>query len=104
MTKPITISIPHDLGRAEARKRIEEGFGQLKAQLGETAAERVQKSWSGDRLDFTAQAMGQTVTGAIDVLDAAVKIEIQLPNVLALLAGKLKGRLQKEGQILLEKK
>jgi len=33
-----------------------------------------------------------------------VKLELLLPNVLAMLAGKLKGRLKQEGQLLLEKK
>lgn len=29
MTKPVTVTIPHELGRAEARKRIEDGIGRL---------------------------------------------------------------------------
>jgi hypothetical protein len=47
--------------------------------------------------------MGQTVTGIIEVLDAAVKMEIELPGVLGLIAGRLKDQLQKVGQLLLTK-
>ena len=34
MGRPISISLPHDLGVTEARRRIDEGFGRLTAQLG----------------------------------------------------------------------
>jgi hypothetical protein len=60
--------------------------------------------WEGDRLTFGVAAMGQTVSGVIDVLDAAVTMEIELPGVLAMIASGLKGRLQKVGQLLLTKK
>ena len=102
MSKPITISIPHELGRAAARQRIEEGFGKLTQQFGEAAAKAVTKSWAGDRMDFAVAAMGQSITGHLDVQDAAVLMTLHLPNVLALLAGKIKGRVQKEGQLLLK--
>ena len=46
--------------------------------------------------------MGQAVSGAIDVLDHAVTMEIELPGMLGLLAGALKNRLQSAGQLLLK--
>ena len=103
MATPITISIPHQLGRAEARRRIEAGFAKIIQQLpgsGGACSER----WDGDRLTFGVTAMGQTVAGVIDVLDAAVTIEIELPGVLGMIASGLKDRLQKVGQLLLTKK
>ena len=103
MATPITISIPHQLGRAEARRRIEAGFGKIIHQLpgsSGTCSER----WDGDRLTFGIAAMGQTVSGVVDVLDAAVTIEIELPGVLGMIASGLKDRLQKAGQLLLTKK
>jgi hypothetical protein len=103
MATPIKTSIPHQLGRAEARRRIESGFGRLIHQLpgsGGTLSEH----WDGDRLTFSLAAMGQTVAGVVDVLDAAVTVEIELPGVLGMLAGGLKDRLQKAGQLLLAKK
>jgi hypothetical protein len=103
MATPITISIPHQLGRVEARRRIEDGFSKIIHQLpgsGGTSSQR----WDGDRLTFGLTAMGQTVKGVIDVLDAAVTIEIELPGVLGLIASGLKDRLQKVGQLLLTKK
>jgi putative polyhydroxyalkanoate system protein len=104
MTRPISIDIPHALGRAEARRRIDEGFGRLEQQLGAGALARVERRWEADRLQFRALALGQSVTGRIDVLDEVVKIELDLPPLLAAIAGRLKGRLKQETQLLLEKK
>ena len=104
MTKAITVSIPHELGQAEARRRLESGFGRIEQQFAGSGVGAFAKAWDGDRLSFSAQAIGQVITGHLDVLDDAVRIELHLPNLLGMIAGKLKGRLQKEGQLLLEKK
>ena len=101
MATPLSISIPHQLGRAEARRRIEAGFAKLVQQFpggGGTCHQR----WDGDRMTFSVSGMGQTVSGGVDVLDALVKMDIELPGVLGLLAGGLKGQLQKAGQLLLK--
>ncbi len=60
--------------------------------------------WEGDRLVFGVVAMGQTLSGVIEVLDTVVTMEIVLPGVLGLLASSLKGRLQKAGTLLLTRK
>ena len=102
MSKAITVNIPHELGVAEAKKRIESGFDDLSRHLGGLGG--VSKSWDGDRMAFAFAAMGQAISGSIDVADRSIRLEVLLPNLLAMMAGKLKGRLQKEGQLLLEKK
>ena len=48
--------------------------------------------------------MGQVATGHLDVTDDAVNIVVHLPGLLGMLAGKIRGTLQRQGQILLEKK
>ena len=103
MATPITVSIPHQLGRAEARRRIETGFTKLVHQLPGGAA-TCSERWDGDRLTFGVAVMGQTVAGVIDVLDAVVTMEIQLPGVLGVIAGGLRDRLRKAGQLLLTEK
>ena len=103
MATPLTISIPHQLGRAEARRRIESGFSNMIRQVpggGSAFSER----WDGDRLSFSIGVMGQTVKGSVDVLEAEVRMEIELPGVLGMIATSLKGGLQKAGQLLLTKK
>lgn len=103
MTRPVSITIPHEVGAQEARRRIDEGVERLVAQAGGGMA-KIQKTWDGDRLDFIAEAIGQRITGRLDVGEKEVKMEIDLPNILALVADKFKGKLRKEGQLLLEKK
>lgn len=97
----ITISIPHQLSRAEARRRIEQGFAQMIDGIPGSIGACSQR-WEGDRLMFTVCAMGQTASGVVTVLDHAVTMEIELPGMLGLIAAGLKGRLQKAGQLLLK--
>jgi hypothetical protein len=101
MATPITISIAHQLGRAEARRRIETGFASMLRQVpgGGSCNER----WDGDQLTFGVAGMGQTLSGVVDVHDTAVTIRIELPGVLGLVASGLKGRLEKAGRLLLTK-
>jgi len=103
METPLSISIPHQLGRAEARRRIETGFARIVAQLPGSAGTCTER-WDGDRLTFSVGAMGQTVSGVVHVLDTAVTMELQLPALLGMIAGGLRGRLQKAGQLLLTRK
>ena len=100
----LTLCKPEKLsGRIEARRRIEAGFAKVVHSLPGGAGGYTER-WEGDRLVFSATAMGQTVSGVIDVLDTVVRMEIVLPGVLGLLAGGLKRQLQKAGTLLLTKK
>jgi hypothetical protein len=104
MATPITVNIPHQLGRTEARRRIENGFAQITRLLPGAAGGKCTERWEGDRLVFGVTTLGQTVAGVVTVLDAVVTMEIELPGVLGLIAGGLKDRLQNAGQLLLTKK
>ncbi|MGE0597428.1 MAG: polyhydroxyalkanoic acid system family protein [Hyphomonadaceae bacterium] len=100
----MTIILPHKLGKAEARARIERGFGQFKAQMAGANLAAMEQGWEGDRLSFSAQALGQRFTGRIDVREDDLKIEVDLPAFLVGLADKIAGKLRKQGTLLLEKK
>lgn len=102
MSKPVVVTIPHELGRAEARRRIDEGVGRLTQQFG--AIGEVRQAWEGDTLRFSVQAVGQTISGLIEIAERQVRLEVVLPGFLAMIANKVRGRLQQEGQVLLEDK
>ncbi len=110
MARPVTVTIPHALGKDEARRRIETGFGQLRQQM--TAgvggmlgkAITFQERWEGDRLYFEGSGLGQKMTGRLDVRDNAVEIQIDLPDIFAAIADRITGKLKAAGQKLLEKK
>ncbi len=103
MAETIKVDIPHNLTREAAKARIDESFGKMRKEIlgGMLKFEDV---WTGDHLDFRARMIGQTVTGRLDILDDTVHLEVDLPAFLAAIAGKMKERLRKEGQILLERK
>lgn len=103
MTKPVRISISHELGVEEAKRRIAGGFGRLIQQMPGGAMMTLSESWTGDRMNFSAKALGQNVTGHVDVAANHVTLEVVLPPFLAALADGLRGRLQKAGQLLLRK-
>ncbi len=101
MSTPITVTIAHQLGAAEARRRIEAGFENISRQMPGSGTSR--RHWDGDRLSFSVTALGQTISGTLHVLDAAVVLRIELPGVLGMIAHGLKGRLQNAVQLLLKK-
>ncbi|HEV2745717.1 MAG TPA: polyhydroxyalkanoic acid system family protein [Allosphingosinicella sp.] len=103
MTKPVSIDLPHRLGAEEAKRRMQGGIGRLKDHVPGGAAE-VRSRWEGNRMYLDVQAMGQEVTGHIDVEDSKVRLELMLPAFLALFAGKIEGLLRSRGTELLEDK
>lgn len=106
MARPVTVTIPHGLGKDEARRRIEAGFGQMRQQMtsGLGAMLVFHERWEGDRLHFEGGGLGPKLTGRLDVRADAVEIQVDLPEILAAIAERIAGRLKSEGQKLLEKK
>jgi putative polyhydroxyalkanoic acid system protein len=103
MAQPISVTVPHQLGAAEARRRIDQGFADFARRMANGPG-AIERSWDGDRLNFALTSFGQAVSGHVRVEPASVTIELLLPGFLALLASRAKGTLQREGQLLLEKK
>jgi Putative polyhydroxyalkanoic acid system protein (PHA_gran_rgn) len=107
MSRPFTVYIPHSLGKTEARRRIEEGFGTIRAQMtGGLIGSMLSfdERWEGDRLYFKGGTFGQAIHGHLDVFEESVVMEVALPNILATIANGVMRRVKKEGQLLLEKK
>lgn len=101
MAKPLIVDIPHDLGRDEARRRIETGVEQGRALLAKSGITIDNLAWTGDRLDFAISAMKQNMNGQIDVGAESVRVECHLPLLLALFAEKVKKVVGREGSNLL---
>jgi hypothetical protein len=101
MPVPVVVTIPHKLGREEAAKRLKHGFSGLRKGLGAQFAV-LKDEWKGDHLDFSAALLGQTTNGMVDVADDHVRLEVELPWVLALLANKAKALVEQQGKLMLE--
>lgn len=103
MNQPIVIDLPHRLGAEEAKRRMRSGIGKLGDHIPGGAAD-VRSSWDGNRMNLDVRAMGQAVTGHIDVGETVVRLELTLPAFLAMFGGKIEGLLRKGGAELLEDK
>jgi len=103
MSKPFVATVSHELGRHAAKQRIVASLDQIRAQLSGFAS-AVEETWTGDRLDFRLTALGRSISGHMDVLDDAVRIEIGLPGILGFLGGKISSRVHEFGLKLLTKK
>jgi Putative polyhydroxyalkanoic acid system protein (PHA_gran_rgn) len=103
MSKPLVVTIPHRLGREEAVRRLKSGLGS--AQTNFAHLFKVQEeTWTGDHLAFRVSAIGQTLSGTIDVLDDQVTLQVVLPWLLAKIAAAIQPLIRKEGTLMLEKK
>ena len=104
MKKPVIVNLPHQHPKAEALKRIREGMEKVKPQLASFSS-TLEEEWVGNEMNFRMGMMGQSVTGRIAVMDNSVRVEVDLPWILAAIADKVRGQIEKKGsQILLEKK
>jgi len=99
VTAPITVDVPHKLGLAEARCRVEGGIGKLAGWI--PGGAMVDHRWGGDVLHFTVAATGQRIASQLDVRADRVIATIDLPPFLMLFADKLKAKLAKEAPKLL---
>jgi putative polyhydroxyalkanoate system protein len=102
MNKPIAIDLPHKLGAEEAKRRMRNGIGRLKDHI--PGGGHVESGWEGDRMNLRVQAMGQEVSGHIDVHETKVRVELMLPAMLSLFAGQVEGLLRSKGAEMLEDK
>ena len=103
MAKPVVVSIPHRLGREEAVRRLKSGLERARTTFAAQFSV-LQESWTGDHLDLRVAILGHATGGMIDVADDHVRIEIELPWLLGMVAEKAKALIQKQGQLMLEKK
>jgi putative polyhydroxyalkanoate system protein len=102
MSQPLLVSIPHRLGRLEARRRVDSGIGRLRSELN-TLLSGLDYQWEGDTLNFVGSAMWQRITGRIEVLDDVVRVEIDLPWIMQLMRETVAKQLRGRGVAMLEK-
>jgi hypothetical protein len=100
MTEPVTVEIPHKLGREAARARIAGGVHKLVDMF--PGGGHLEQRWEGDTLHFSVTAMGQTVASRLDVFEDRVHAEVDLPPMLALFAAKIRDKLAEKGTKLLK--
>jgi hypothetical protein len=103
VSTPITATVPHKLGKAEALRRLKSGMERARGDFGALIAIE-HEEWSGDTLQFRMRALGQSAAGSITVMDDSVLIAVTLPWLLAKAAEQILPRLRRQTTLLLEHK
>jgi hypothetical protein len=96
----VRIAIPHSIGKDEARRRIRERSGEIANFVPGFAS--VSTAWQGeDRMNLTVGAMGQEMTGAIEVGESEVAFTVELPAALSFVEPMIRGQIEAKGRKLL---
>jgi hypothetical protein len=103
LSKPLVVSIPHNLGKEEAVRRMKAGLANVRSQYSHLLTVN-EESWTGDQLNFSVSALAQNVSGVIDVADDHVQLEVTLPWLLARLANGAQAMIRDKGRLMLDKK
>ncbi|MBW0005390.1 MAG: polyhydroxyalkanoic acid system family protein [Hyphomicrobiales bacterium] len=99
----LIVLIPHNLGKAEANRRIRSGLERVKDSFAGKLSV-IDEAWTEDRLEFRVAILGQAASGAIDIAEDNVRLAVQLPRLLMMLASKARALVERQGRIMLEKK
>jgi hypothetical protein len=102
MSAPLAVSIPHQLGRAEATRRLKAGLTRAAASIPVLQVD--EERWDGDRMMFRVRALGQAASGHIDVADDHVRLEVTLPWLLQRFAEMAQLAIRERGNLLLTKR
>ena len=101
MVKPVMVTIAHGSSKEAVKAKLGASLDDIRARLGPLVGS-IEQQWVGDALTFRLAALGQPVTGRIDVGSRVVRIEVLLPGLLGYLGDRIAGRVQREGATLLD--
>jgi hypothetical protein len=98
MNQTIVVNVQHKLGKAEAKRRIQEGFGAMQQLEGGGAlgAMSLEKRWDGNQFHLQAVGLGQKISAVLEILDDSVKVTLNVPGFLAALGEFIKAAVTKE--------
>jgi hypothetical protein len=96
----VRIAIPHSIGKDEARRRVRERSGEIANFVPGFAS--VSTTWaSDDKMNLTVGAMGQEMTGAIEVGESEVAFTVELPAALSFVEPMIRSQIEAKGRKLL---
>src|SRR5436190_1231406 len=102
MSAPLVVSLPHRLGREEAIRRLKEGLTRAASSVPVLKVD--EERWEEDRMIFRVRALGQAVSGHVDVADDHVRVEVMLPWLLQRFAQAAQAAIKNRGNLLLTKR
>ena len=102
MSAPLAVSIPHQLGREEATRRLKAGLTRAASSLPVLKVD--EERWEDNRMIFRVRAMGQAASGHLDVAEDHVRLEVTLPWLLQRFAEVAQAAIRHRGNLLLTKR
>jgi hypothetical protein len=102
MSAPLIVSIPHRLGREEAKRRLQTGLARAASSIPVLSVD--EEKWQDDRMIFRVRAIGQAASGHLDVADDHVRLEVTLPWLLQRFAEVAQAAIRHRGKLLLTKR
>lgn len=95
------VALPHTLGKDEVRRRMHRHADEIGGFFPAGLA-RVTTGWPNeDRMSITAEVMGQSIPGGVEIREHEVIIEMDLPLLLSVMKGPLEAAVKKEAGRLL---
>lgn len=91
------IALPHNTTREKAREIVEERLENLQRQYGHYASD-LQKSWDGDRLDFSVKAKGFHASGTVEITDSDIIIDGKLPLIARPFEPRIRSTVEREAE------
>ena len=96
----VEMSVPHQLGTAEAERRIKGIIEKLKDEHGDQVSELTER-WNGPVGTFSMKAMGFTVSGTITVRDSSVDMTANVPMMAMMFKGQIEEMVRERAATLL---
>ena len=102
MSAPLVVSIPHQLGREEATRRLKAGLTRAASSIPVLKVD--EERWGENRMIFRVRALGQAASGHVDVAEDHVRVEVVLPWLLQRFAEVAQVAIRNRGKLLLTKR
>lgn len=96
----LEMSMPHQLSKEEARRRIQELLPKMKSDYADQIKD-LHEEWNGDTGKFSFSVMGFAVSGTLTVNEASVDLDGNLPFAATFFKGKIKSVIQEKAQEVL---
>jgi hypothetical protein len=96
----MSIQIPHQLGREEAKRRVQQHLGLLHGE--EIGGIDFGEIWDGDIMTFSVRKLGESIICHLRIEDDVAHLDIELPWFLTTLATTVKQELEQQIRNILD--
>lgn len=91
---PLEVRVPHSLGREELKRRIDAAIGRAREEY-EPQVGPIKADWvEAHRLAVGLSVMGMPFDGHVEVQETEVLVQVQLPGMVSMFAGKIRDGIQ----------